>query len=203
MPRTPSSKAGTLRAQLAEGRHALALGRVPELTAHFLAHPDQAARRAAHLIEFLWDDDPGVASRAADILERITRRSSPIRDRIFACSTDSKDALLGLLPEASPKKLRWNLALMLGRLPLTAMEARRAAAVLQSWLNDSSSIVKTAALQGLADLTRMDPSLLHMVQDLLRMHSRSGTAAMRTRSRILLQSFEKRRGDEWPKPWLA
>lgn len=193
-------KPATLRAQLAEGRHPLGLGRVPQLTAHFLAHPDQAMRQASHLIEFLWDDDPGVASRAADVLERITRRTSPQRDRIFA---GSKHALLGLLPEAAPKKLRWNLALMLGRLPLTPPEARRAAAVLLVWLSDASSIVKTAALQGLADLTRHDPALLPQVLDLLRIHSRTGTAAMRARSRNLLQSFEKHSGSEWPKPWLA
>ncbi|HXR37847.1 MAG TPA: hypothetical protein VN776_02075, partial [Terracidiphilus sp.] len=78
------------------------------------------------------------------------------------------------------------------RLPLTPPEARRAAATLQSWLGDSSSIVKTAALQGLADLSRRDPALLPAVLDLLRIHGRSGTAAMRARSRLLLKRLEKK-----------
>jgi hypothetical protein len=95
------------------------------------------------------------------------------------------------MPEAGPKKLRWNLALMLGRFPLTPEEARRAAATLESWLGDRSSIVKTAALQGLADLTRHDPGLLPDVLDLLRIQERGGTPAMRARSRILLLRLEK------------
>jgi len=146
-------------------------------------------RLAGRLIEYLWDDDPGVAQRAADVLERVSHKPSPALARILA---DAKEALLGLLPEAVPKKLRWNLALTVGRLPLTPPEARRAAATLQSWLGDSSSIVKTAALQGLADLSRRDPALLPAVLDLLRIHGRSGTAAMRARSRLLLKRLEKK-----------
>ena len=189
--RRRNSQAQNLRSQLAEGKHPLALGRVRELTARLLADPG----KAGHLVEFLWDDDPGVASRAADVLERISRRGLPARERILPAA---KKALLGLLPEAAPKKLRWNLALMLGRLPLMVAEARRAAEVLHSWLNDPSSIVKTAALQGLADIVLQDPSLLPVVLDLLRIHGRSGTAAMRARSRILLKKLEKRQRREAP-----
>lgn len=180
------AKASTLRSELAEGRNPLALARVCALTERFLVEPRQASR----LIEFLWDDDEGVASRAADVLERVTRGGSQTGKRVFS---RSKEALLGLLPEAGPKKLRWNLALMVGRFPLTPEEARRAAKVLESWLNDASSIVKTAALQGLADLTRPDPALLPSILDLLRIQGRSGTPAMRARSRILLLKLEKRR----------
>jgi hypothetical protein len=102
------SQTQNLRSQLAEGKHPLALGRVRELTALLLADPG----KAANLVELLWDDDPGVASRAADVLERISRRGLPARERILPAA---KKALLGLLPEATPKKLRWNLALMVGR----------------------------------------------------------------------------------------
>ena len=160
-------------------------GRVCALTETFLSEPGQASR----LIEFLWDDDAGVASRAADVLERVTRGDSETGKRIFS---RSKEALLGLLQEAGPKKLRWNLALMVGRLPLTPKEALRAAMVLESWLDDASSIVKTAALQGLADLIRHAPASLPGVLDLLRIQGRSGTPAMRARSRILLLGLEKR-----------
>lgn len=185
------AKARLLRSELAEGKNALALGRVCALTERFLAQPEQAGR----LIEFLWDDDEGVACRAADVLERITRGTPQIGRRLFSVS---KEALLGLLAEAGPKKLRWNLALMVGRFPLTKEEARRAATVLESWHEDASSIVKTAALQGLSDLTRHDPALLPGVLDVLRIQGRSGTAAMRARSRILLKQLE---GGAKPSPF--
>jgi hypothetical protein len=174
-----------LRLLLSVGRYALSVGRVKEICAHVKAKP----RLAARLIEYLWDDDPGVSQRAADVLERVSRTPTPTLGRILV---DSKEALLGLLPEATLKKTRWNLALTIGRLPLTVTEARRAASILESWLQDESSIIKTAALQGLADLTRSDPSLLPEVVDLLQVYGRSGTSAMRARSRLLLAGFEKR-----------
>lgn len=177
------SKSIDLRAQLAIGRHALDSARVPQVSALIMARP----RRVERLIELLWEDDPGIANRAADVLERVTHDGSPALMRIV---TEYKEALLGLLPDARFIKLRWNLAFCLPRLPMTAAEARRAAAVLQSWLDDRSSIVKTASLQGLADLTRHDPTLLPEVLDILRIKGRSGTPAMRARSRHLLKRHD-------------
>ena len=178
MPPTPN-----LRPLLAQGMHALSRGRVPEVVALVESKP----MLAANLLELLWDDDPGIAQRAADVLERISRQPSPALEQILETS---KDALLGLLSEAQLKKLRWNLALVIGRLPLTLPDCRRASSALYTYLDDPGSIVKTAALQGLADLTRHDPSMLPSVLDLLRIHGRGGTAAMRARSRILLKRLE-------------
>jgi hypothetical protein len=67
------------------------------------------------------------------------------------------------------------------------------AETLLSYLEDRSSIVKTCALQGLADLTRQNASLLPEVVDLLNIHSRSGTPAMRARGRMLLKQLESAR----------
>ena len=172
-----------LRAELAVGRHALDPGRVPEIAALISAQPHRAGR----LIELMWDDEPGVASRAADVLERISHKPSRVLERIL---NEYKEALLGLLPDARFMKLRWNLAFVLPRLELTLVESRRVAETLYTWLEDRSSIVKTAALQGLADLTRHDPDSLPAVLDVLRIQGRSGTPAMRARSRHLIQRLD-------------
>jgi len=169
---------------LGQGRYALSVGSVQQIVPLVQAQP----ALAAYLVELLFEQDPGVSQRAADVLERISRRPSPALYRILAAS---KETLLGLLPEAATRKLRWNLALTLGRLPLSAQECRRASEILKTWLDDSSSIVKTAALQCLADLSGQDTSLLPTAIDLLRIHGRSGTAAMRARSRILLEKLER------------
>jgi hypothetical protein len=167
-----------LRAELSIGRHVLDPARVPQVAELICARP----RLAGRLLELLWEDDPGIANRAADVLERVSRKAAA-GPGILA---DAKEALLGLLAEARFTKLRWNLALVIARLPLSVAEARRAAAVLVTYLEDRSSIVKTAALQGLADLTRRDASLLPGVMDLLRIQGRAGTPAMRARARLLL-----------------
>jgi hypothetical protein len=169
----------SIHSMLTAGRHRLSSGRTCEVVELVRANP----KKASQLIECLWDEDPGVAMRAADALEKLTRGNPSLLH-------SWKASLLGLLSEAKENKLRWCLATMIPRLELTASECRRAAETLQSWLEDSSSIVKTCALQGLADLTRQDPSLRPSVVDLLRIHSRAGTAAMRARSRILLRQLD-------------
>lgn len=179
------TKPETIRSMLTGG-HPLAVGRVREVAALILAQP----KKMSQLIEYLWDEDPGVANRAADALERSSCRQPSLPE-------PWKDSLLGLLAEAEQNKLRWNLALIIPRLTLTPPECQRAALILRTYLDDKSSIVKTCAMQGLAELARQDSSLLPEVLDLLRILTRSGTPAMRARGRILLRKLEA------PKPSLA
>ncbi len=164
---------------LLSGRHRLHVGRAKEVASLVLAHP----RKTRQLIECLWDEDAGVANRAADALERATFHQP-------ALAQPWKAPLLGLLAEAQQNKLRWNLALSIPRMKLSAAEAQSAAATLRIYLEDEGSIVKTAAMHGLAELTRHAPALLPEVLDMLRILSRSGTPAMRARGRILLKKLE-------------
>jgi hypothetical protein len=175
-----------LRAELAVGRSTFDPGRVVEVTKWIANRP----RRIPRLIELLWDEDPGLASRAADVLERVTRTPSPALLRAVA---GYKDELIGLLSDAQGPKVQWNLALTLPRLDLTVPECRRVSVVLHRWLDapDSGSIVRTSALHGIAELTRQNPDALLATLDLLRVAERSGTPAMRARSRILLKKLER------------
>jgi hypothetical protein len=175
---TAMPQAETIRQMLAPGK-SLDAGRVWEVVELIEGQP----HKLAHLIECLFDENPAIASRAADALERVTRDRPHQAQRW-------KDALLGLLADTTEKKIRWNLALLIPRLKLTVAECRRTAKVLNSYPDDPSSIVKTAALHGMADLTRQDPESLPEVLEMLRLAARSGTPAMRARSRILLKAFE-------------
>jgi hypothetical protein len=173
------SESKTIHAMLTEGRQGLSIGRAREVAALVLAKSKVVSR----LIECLWDPDPGIANRAADALERASYHLPSVLK-------SWKAPLLGLLAEATQNKLRWNLALIVPRLNLTVPECRRAAATLQAYLEDKSSIVKTCAMQGFADLTRQDASLQPMVLDMLRILARTGTPAMRARGRMLLRQLE-------------
>jgi hypothetical protein len=170
--------ATTIREMLVPGKR-LEVGQACEVAALLLKNP----RNTGKVIACLWDELPGVANRAADALERASSRQPRILARW-------KDALLDRMLDAAENKLRWNLSLIITRTPLTEAESARTAAVLRSWLDDKSSIVKTSAMHGLAGLTYWDPSLLPEVLDLLRILSRSGTPAMRARGRILLKRME-------------
>jgi len=164
---------------LAVGRNRMDGGRARQVAELVLAKP----RKVGQLIECLWDEDEGVACRAADALERATFHRPKLAQAW-------KESLIGLMAEAGVNKLRWNLALLVPRLELSVTEARRTAAALRSYLDDRGSIVKTAAMHGLTALTRHDPELTPEVLDMLRILSRSGTPAMRARGRILLKQIE-------------
>jgi hypothetical protein len=173
------AKTETVHSMLLVGKR-LTAGRVREVAELLLAQP----KRANQVAECLWDEDAGVANRAADALERASCKQPAI---LAPC----KEALLGRMVEATENKLRWNLALIAPRLKLTVPETERIAGLLRPWLGDRSSIVKTCTMQGLAGRGRQNPSLLPEVLDLLRILTRSGTPAMRARGRILLRGLER------------
>ena len=90
--------------------------------------------------------------RAADAAEKVTRKHPELLQPY-------KKELLGLMSEVEQQELRWHLAVMVPRLGLNARERQSAMTSLRSYLEDRSSIVKTFALQGMADLAEDVPSI--------------------------------------------
>ncbi len=137
------------------------------------------------LVELLWDEDHVIASRAANAVEKVSRTDP-------ALLQPWKAPLLASLAEAERKPLRWSLASIVPRLKLSAAECEEAAALLYGYLEDTSSIVKTLAMEGLVTLSQKRPQLLPEVLDMVRILTRSGTPAMRARGRALLRQLETR-----------
>jgi len=137
------------------------------------------AKLFPELIAGLWSADPLVRMRAADAAEKVTRKHAELL-------RPYKKELLGLMAEAQEQELRWHLAVMVPRLVLNVKERQDAMSLLQGYLEDRSSIVKTFALQGLADMAEAEPSLQSGVVEILREATRKGTAAMKARGRKLL-----------------
>lgn len=135
------------------------------------------------LIAGLWSANPLVRMRAADAAEKVTRKNPE-------WLSPHKKELLGLMAEAEQPELLWHLAALIPRLPLNSRERQLAATLLNNCLEARSSIVKTFALQGLADLAQDDSSLRPTVIEILREARRGGTPAMKARSRNLLRRLE-------------
>ena len=143
---------------------------------------DMVSRRPelfAELIAGLWSEDALVRMRTADAAEKVTRNAPELLKSY-------KKELLGLMAETSEQEVCWHLAAMVPRLNLTSKERQRAAAALNAYLEHRSSIVKTCALQGLAELAQQEPTLRPAVAETLREAVRKGTPAMKARSRKLL-----------------
>ena len=166
--------------RLLEGGDRRTIGRADQVAAIVA----KSLRLFPKLIAGLWSADPLIRMRAADAAEKVTRKHPELL-------TPFKKELLGLMTEATEQELRWHLAAMVPRLPLNAAERQLAISSLNGYLEDRSSIVKTFALQGLADLARGDPAIQPTVVEILRDATRNGTPAMKARSRKLLLRLER------------
>jgi hypothetical protein len=76
---------------------------------------------------------------------------------------------------------------MIPRLDLNQEERASVVARLIDYLNDKSNIVKTFSMQALADLAEKDTTLRVKVIPLLEELTRTGSSAMKSRGRKLLQ----------------
>lgn len=168
-------------AALLEGDDRRSIGRSEQVVAMVYKNRELFRR----LIACLWSADPLVRMRAADAAEKITRK---IPELLAPHRTD----LLDLLASATQQELRWHLAVMVPRLPLSSKEQDRAISSLNEYLQDRSSIVRTFALQGLTDLTQTAPRTRAAAIEVLRNAAKKGTPAMKARSRKLLSQLESR-----------
>ena len=163
-----------------EGGDRRSLGRSNEVVARVLAEP----KVFRPLFAGLMSDNPVVRGRAADAVEKVTQ----VRPDWLV---PYKSQLIGPLACCDQPEVRWHVAQMLPRLPWNAREGRRVYQVLREYLRDTSSIVKTCAMQALVDLTEQTPALRPIVVRRLRTLTAQGTPAMRARGRKLLAALSK------------
>ena len=80
---------------------------------------------------------------------------------------------------------------MIPRLELSEEERAVVLEILLDYLNDKSKIVKTFSMQALADLAEQDASLRAQVVPLLEELTRTGSSAMKSRGRKLLDKLSR------------
>jgi hypothetical protein len=80
---------------------------------------------------------------------------------------------------------------MFSRLKLSKEEQAVVVEVLLDYLNDKSKIVKTFSMQALADFAERDAGLRTRVIKLLEELTTTGSSAMRSRGRILLEKLKR------------
>ncbi len=136
------------------------------------------------LIEILKINDPILRMRTADVIEKISR-SHPDYLNPY------KKILLNEGMPIQQQEVRWHMAQILPRLSLKKNERKKAVKQLFQYLEDESKIVKTFAMQGLADFAFEDNELkkkvIFVIEDLIKI----GSAAMRARGKKLLIQLKK------------
>jgi hypothetical protein len=133
-------------------------------------------------------DDPLIRMRAADAVEKITALHPEYLQPY-------KNQFIEQVAHISQQEVRWHVAQMLPRLGLSEAEQAQAVEILLDYLNDKSKIVKTFAMQALADLAEREAKLRPQVSKLLAKLTETGSPAMKSRGRKLLDRLSKINGD--------
>ena len=151
------------------------IGRVDEVIAAVLANPDLFDP----LFRGILHGDPLVRMRAADAVEKITAKHPEYLQPY-------KALLIEQVAGIDQQEVRWHAAQMFSRLEANETEQTAMIEVLLNYLHDRSSIVKTCAMQALADFAKRDPSLGPEITSLLEELTATGSPAMQSRGRKLL-----------------
>lgn len=157
-----------------EGGDRRSIGRSAEVVSDVLADPGLFAI----LIDGLSAADAMVRMRAADAMEKVSLAHPEYL-------WPHKEVLIELARQSMQKEVRWHLAQVLPRLRLSDQERPQVVALLLSYFSDSSSIVKTFAMQALADIASQSPALGPSILRHLRELAVIGTPAMKARARKL------------------
>jgi len=160
-------------------------GQVAEAVRLALADP----RHIDELVDLMSYSSPAVRMRAADALEKATVQRFDLLAR-------HKDYLLELIEEASQNEVRWHLAQLVTRLDLEADEIDDLALIFTKWFERADSrIVRTSALQGMADLAHKDTSLIDTALKMTEKALASPIPALKARARKLKGPLERLKTD--------
>lgn len=136
----------------------------------------------SQLIDGMAGADPVIAMRCADAAEKATRARPGLL-------VPHKPQLLKLLAEATQPELRWHIAALVPRMPLTPVQSRKAFARMLDYTRDRSSIVRTSAMQALHDLALGNAGLRQEALLHLKELTATGSPAMRARGKRLIDSL--------------
>lgn len=132
----------------------------------------------------LLSDDALIRMRTADAVEKITAVHPEYLQ-------PHKRRLINHVANTEQQEVRWHLAQMFPRLQLNRAERDAVARILWRYLEDKSKIVKTFAMQALVEFALQDADLRPRVTALVENFVRSGSPAMRSRGRKLLERLTK------------
>jgi hypothetical protein len=156
------------------------IGRVSEIVAEVLN--DSSLFKV--VFNGMLSDDPIIRMRSADAVEKITAKHPEYLQPY-------KEKLIQQVAKSDQQEVRWHAAQMFPRLELSKEEQAVVVEILLNYLDDKSKIVKTFSMQALADFAERDAGLRPQIIKLLEELTRTGSPAMRSRGRKLLEKLNR------------
>ena len=132
----------------------------------------------------LYDNDPIVRMRSADVIEKVTK-NKPQLLRGFTSK------IISILASAEQQEICWHMAQIAPRLACTKNEVNQIIKILKRYLSHKSKIVNVSAMESLAVFTQINSSILNEVIEIIKEQEKTGSPAVQSRGRKLLKRLEK------------
>ncbi len=166
--------------KMLEGGNLRSTGRSEEVAAEVLANP----LLFKHLIRGMQSADPILRMRTADAAEKVTRHN-PI------LLAPHKKKILTTIARINQQEVRRHTAQMVARIEWNSRERSALVTILEEYLRDRSSVVRTSAMQALAGLALEDRKLKVGIIRRLKELTATGTPAMKARAKKLLEVLQQ------------
>ena len=157
------------------------IGKSEEEAGEVLANPPLFKE----LIQGMTSNDPLIRMRAADAAEKVTLHNPGLLEPF-------RKKIISTIAQIDQQEVRWHVAQMVSRISWNATERKKIISILDEYLLDKSSIVRTFAMQAMADIalvdSRLRPSVIRKIEKL----AASGTPAMKARGRKLLPTLKQK-----------
>jgi hypothetical protein len=128
----------------------------------------------------VYDDDPVIRMRSADVVEKITRENPGLL-------AGFEKAIIEDLSQIEQQEVCWHLALLLPRLSYTKTQEKEILEILKRYLAHKSKIVNVNAMEALAMLATKNTAILQDVKRIIKSKVASGSPAIQARGKKLLK----------------
>lgn len=134
------------------------------------------------IVKLITCGDKMIQMRAADCLEKISAQNHEILSPIHG-------EILQIMKISKQKEVRWHLAQIVPRIVSDEKEIDEIAPILFDYINDTSKIVATFALDALVNFAKKNEKLKDQILPILKDKAQNGNGAIKARAKILLKSF--------------
>lgn len=136
----------------------------------------------------LYDSDPIVRMRSADVIEKVTQNKPEL------LSNHTSEVIL-ILTTAEQQEVCWHMAQIAPRLAYSPNEENEIIKALKRYLTHKSKIVRVSAMESLANIAERNRSILNEVIEIIKVQKATGSPALQSRGRKLLQRLERKQTD--------
>ncbi len=128
----------------------------------------------------LYDNDPIVRMRSADVIEKVTQNKPELL-------SNHTLEVISILKTAAQQEVCWHMAQIAPRLAYSPSEENEIIKALKRYLTHKSKIVRVSAMESLAKIAERNRSILNEVIEIIKVQKATGSPAIQTRGRKLLK----------------